>query len=653
MSDTAERSIPVDIDRVIIRFAGDSGDGMQLTGDRFTSASALLGNDLVTLPEYPAEIRAPAGTVAGVSSFQVHISDHDITTPGDAPNVLVAMNPAALKSELDKLELGGTLIVNSDTFDERSLTKAGYDDNPLTDGTLKGYTLYEVPMTSITKQACEPLGVKPRDADRSKNFFALGLISWMYTRPEQSTIEWINEKFASKPKVRDANLAAFRAGHAFGETAELFDHPYSVPPAEQRSGTYTNISGNTAMAWGLIAASQLSGLPLFLGSYPITPASDILHELSKHKNFGVRTLQAEDEIAGIGAALGASFGGHLGVTTTSGPGLALKSETLGLAISLELPAAAHRHPARRARPPACRPRPSSPTCCWPCTAATASRRCRSSRPTARPTASTWPSRRPASRSTYRTPVIVLSDGYLANGAEPWRLPTIDDAARTSTSSSPASSTTPTPTATPSSGPTCAIPRRWPARWPCPARPTSCTASAASRRPTAPATSPTTPRTTVRWSTLRAAKVAGIAKDIPDVEVRGDVDDAEILLVGWGSTWGAISGAVDRARAGGTKVAQAHLMHLNPFPAEPRRGAAPLPQGAGARDEPRPAGQAAAGRVPRRRQVGHQGEGRALHRRRARASDPGGPQVMTHDRHPRHHPQGLVERPGGALVPRLR
>src|SRR5690348_6528271 len=323
MSETKANERPVvDLDRAVIRFAGDSGDGMQLTGDRFTSASALFGNDLVTLPEYPAEIRAPAGTVAGVSAFQVHISDHDITTPGDAPNVLVAMNPAALLSELGKLEPGATVILNVDAFDERALAKAGYDHDPLTAGDLKGFNTYEVPMTSLTKQACEPLGVKPRDAERSKNFFALGLISWMYTRPEQPTIDWINAKFGSKPAVRDANLAAFRAGHAFGETAELFDHPYEVDPAKLPAGTYTNINGNTALAWGLIAASQRSQLPLFLGSYPITPASDILHELSKHKRFGVRTLQAEDEIAGIGSALGAAYGGHLAVTTTSGPGMA-------------------------------------------------------------------------------------------------------------------------------------------------------------------------------------------------------------------------------------------------------------------------------------------------------------------------------------------
>ncbi len=338
MSELAERTREVvDLDRVIIRFAGDSGDGMQLTGDRFTSVSAVLGNDLATLPEFPAEIRAPAGTLAGVSAFQIHISDHEITTPGDAPNVLVAMNPAALKSELHLLESGGTLIVNSDTFDERNLHKAGYTESPLGDSSLDDYTVYEVPMTSLTKGAVTPLGVKPRDADRSKNFFALGLVSWMYTRPVEPTLLWITERFGKTPQVADANTAAFKAGYAFGETAELFDHPYQVLPAKQQPGTYTNITGNTALAWGIVAAGQLAKLPVFLGSYPITPASDILHELSKHKNFGIRTLQAEDEIAGIGAALGAAFGGHLGYTTTSGPGMALKSETMGLAVSLELP----------------------------------------------------------------------------------------------------------------------------------------------------------------------------------------------------------------------------------------------------------------------------------------------------------------------------
>ena len=325
------------LDQVIVRFAGDSGDGMQLTGDRFTTSSAHFGNDMATFPDFPAEIRAPAGTLNGVSAFQVHISDHDILTPGDAPNVLVAMNPAALKANLELMAKGTILLVNSDAFEERNLTKAGYAENPLSDGSLGAYTVYEVPMTSITQEVCKEAGVKPRDAERSKNFFALGLVSWLYTRPIDPTLEWITERFGSKPQVAEANRRAFRAGFDFGETAELFESNYEVRPATFEPGEYVQVTGNSALAWGLIAASRLAGLPLFLGSYPITPASDILHELSRRKEFGVRTFQAEDEIAGIGAALGAAFGGSLGVTTTSGPGLDLKSETIGLAINLELP----------------------------------------------------------------------------------------------------------------------------------------------------------------------------------------------------------------------------------------------------------------------------------------------------------------------------
>lgn len=567
VTDTVDRTRadgPEELDRVIIRFAGDSGDGMQLTGDRFTSASAVLGNDLVTLPEYPAEIRAPAGTVAGVSSFQVHISDHDITTPGDAPNVLVAMNPAALRSELGKLEPGGTLIVNIDTFDERSLTKAGYTSNPLEDGTVKGYNVFEVPMTSITKKACEPLGVKPRDADRSKNLFALGLISWMYTRPQQPTIDWVNEKFAAKPKVRDANLAAFRAGHAFGETAELFDHPYSVRPAVQASGTYTNISGNVAMAWGLIAASQLSGLPLFLGSYPITPASDILHELSKHKNFGVRTMQAEDEIAGIGAALGASYGGHLGCTTTSGPGIALKSETIGLAISLELPLliidiqrggpstglptkteqsdlmmAMYGHHGESPLPVLA---PYSPAHCFDVAIEAA---------------------RIATK--YRTPVIVLSDGYLANGAEPWLIPDVESLPAMQVEFATEFNHT-DDDGNPEFWPYLRDPDTLARPWALPGTPDLMHRIGGIEKQEGSGNISYDPDNHSYMVGIRAAKVAGIAEDIPPVDLRGDVDDADILVIGWGSTWGAISGAVDRARTSGHKVAQAHLMHLNPFPA---------------------------------------------------------------------------------------
>jgi 2-oxoglutarate ferredoxin oxidoreductase subunit alpha len=553
----------MELDRVIIRFAGDSGDGMQLTGDRFTSASALFGNDLATLPVFPAEIRAPAGTLAGVSAFQVHISDHDITTPGDAPNVLVAMNPAALRSEIGELEPGGTVILNIDTFDERNLTKAGYAENPLSDGSLKGYQVYEVPMSSITKEACAPLGVKPRDADRSKNFFALGLISWMYTRPDKDTIEWIEAKFASKPQVRDANLAAFRAGHAFGETAELFDHPYQVKPAPQRPGQYTNITGNTALAWGLVAAGQLAQLPIFLGSYPITPASDILHELSKHKNFGVRTLQAEDEIAGIGAALGASFGGHLGITTTSGPGLALKSETIGLAISLELPLlvidiqrggpstglptkteqsdllmAMYGHHGESPLPIIA---PFSPSNCFE-VAIEAARLA----------------------LTYRTPVILLSDGYIANGSEPWLIPdasTLDPIPVTFATE---------PNHVGDDGeaefwPYLRDPETLARPLALPGTPGLMHRIGGIEKEEGSGNISYDPENHELMVKIRAAKVAGIANNIPELDVIGDVDDAEILVLGWGSTWGAISGAVDRVRARGRRVAQAHLIHLNPFP----------------------------------------------------------------------------------------
>jgi len=573
VSDTVEHSAdvspeaagvsPEELDRVIIRFAGDSGDGMQLTGDRFTSVSAAMGNDLATLPEFPAEIRAPAGTLAGVSAFQVHISDHDITTPGDAPNVLVAMNPAALRNELPKLEPGGTVIVNVDTFDERNVTKAGYEADPLHDGSLKGYTLYEVPMTSLTKQACEALGVKPRDADRSKNFFALGLISWMYTRPPEPTIEWIAKKFGKNELVREANLAAFRAGHAFGETAELFDHPYVVKPAPQKSGVYTNITGNAALAWGLIAAGQLAKLPIFLGSYPITPASDILHELSKHKNFGVRTLQAEDEIAGIGAALGAAYGGHLGVTTTSGPGIALKAETIGLAISLELPLIVI--DIQRGGPSTGLPTKTeqadlllamyghhgeSPV---PIVAAYSPSHCFAAATEAARIA-----------LTYRTPVLLLSDGYLANGAEPWLLPDVDSLA-------PIDVTFATE---PNHEDADGNPAFWPylrdpdtlARpWAVPGTPDLMHRIGGIEKEDGSGNISYEPENHERMVRIRAAKVAGIAKTVPPLEVVGDVEDAEILVIGWGSTWGAISGGVDRVRDRGRRVAQAHLVHLNPFP----------------------------------------------------------------------------------------
>ena len=348
------------LDRVIIRFAGDSGDGMQLAGDRFTQETAAFGNDLSTLPNFPAEIRAPAGTLPGVSSFQLHFADHDILTPGDAPDVLVAMNPAALKANLGDVPRGADIIANTDEFTKRNLGRVGYATSPLDDGSLDGYNVHAVPVTSMTVKALEEFDISRKEAERAKNMFALGLLSWLYNRPPESTLKFLESKFAAKPEIMNANVAAFRAGWNYGETTEAFSVQYEVKPATVQPGTYRNITGNTALAYGLVAASRRSGLPLFLGSYPITPASDILHELSKLKRFGVRTFQAEDEIGGVGAALGASFGGALGVTTTSGPGMALKAETIGLAVSVELPLIVC--DIQRARPPACRPRRSRPTC---------------------------------------------------------------------------------------------------------------------------------------------------------------------------------------------------------------------------------------------------------------------------------------------------
>jgi 2-oxoglutarate ferredoxin oxidoreductase subunit alpha len=553
---------PEVVDRVIIRFAGDSGDGMQLTGDRFTNTSALYGNDLATLPDFPAEIRAPAGTLAGVSAFQVHISDHDITTPGDAPDVLVAMNPAALRSQISRVANGATIIVNGDAFDDRNVAKAGYDANPLRDGSLDGFTVYEAPMTSLTRGAVEPLGVKTRDAERSKNFFALGLISWMYTRPVEPTLEWIAKRFAAKPAVADANTVAFKAGHAFGETAELFEHRYEVRPAKLPPGTYTNITGNTALAWGLVAASQLSELPLFLGSYPITPASDILHELSKHKNFGVRTLQAEDEIAGIGAAVGAAYGGHLGVTTTSGPGMALKSETMGLALNLELPLIVI--DIQRGGPSTGLPTKTeqadllmafhgrhgeSPL---PVLAARSPSHCFEAAIEAARIALKW-----------RTPVILLSDGYLANGAEPWRLPDVEGLPDLKVTFA----TEPNHTGEDGEA-------FWPyerdeqtlARdWALPGTPELMHRIGGLEKEEGSGNVSYDPANHERMVHIRDEKVRRIAEYIPELEVTGDVDDADILVLGWGSTWGAIDGASARARAKGHKIAQAHLVHLNPFP----------------------------------------------------------------------------------------
>jgi 2-oxoglutarate/2-oxoacid ferredoxin oxidoreductase subunit alpha len=560
MTETAERRAAESITRVVIRFAGDSGDGMQLTGDRFTSASALFGNDLSTFPDYPAEIRAPAGTVNGVSSFQVHISDHDITTPGDSPNVLVAMNPAALKADIHRLEQNGLLIVNSDSFSERDLTKAGYAYNPLDGDHLSNYRVVEVPMTSLTQKATEPLGVKSRDAERSKNFFALGLVSWLYSRPIEPTIAWIEKRF--KDLVKESNLAAFRAGLHFGETSELFDHPYEVAPAKLQPGEYTNISGNVALAWGLVAAGQLAKLPIFLGSYPITPASDILHELSKHKNFGIRAVQAEDEIAAAGMALGAAFSGHLGVTTTSGPGVALKSETMSLAVSLELPMllidiqrggpstglptkteAADLNIAmygRHAEAPLPIVAAYSPTHCFEAAIEAA---------------------RIAIK--YRTPVILLSDGYIANGSEPWLLPDPDTLPDISVPFAAEMNHTDAD-GNAEFWPYLRDPDTLARPWAIPGTPGLMHRVGGIEKEDGSGNISYEPENHSTMVHLRAAKVAGIANDIPPASIVGD-DDAEVCVLGWGSTWAAIDATVQRMRRNGTKLAWIHLTHLNPMP----------------------------------------------------------------------------------------
>jgi 2-oxoglutarate ferredoxin oxidoreductase subunit alpha len=564
MADTAAHERPVvDLDRAVIRFAGDSGDGMQLTGDRFTASSALFGNDLSTLPDFPAEIRAPAGTLAGVSAFQVHISDHDILTPGDHPSVLVAMNPAALKTNVADVTAAATIIVNSDEFNERNLAKAGYSSNPLTDGSLASYTVYEVPMTELTKKAAEPSGAKPRDAERSKNFFALGLISWLYARPVEATLQWIQERFGKTPMIAEANALAFKAGWNFGETTELFPNTYEVKPATLEPGTYTNISGNTALAWGLIAAGQLAKLPLFLGSYPITPASDILHELSKHKNFGVRTFQAEDEIAGIGASLGASYAGSLGITTTSGPGVDLKAETIGLAVNLELPLLII--DIQRGGPSTGLPTKTEQA---DLLQAMFGRHGEAPVPIVAPATpgECFHMAIEAARIAvkYRTPVFLLSDGYLANGAEPWCVPDVD----TLPDISVAFASEPnhvTDDGTAEFWPYLRDPATLARPWAIPGTPGLTHRIGGLEKADGSGSVSYDPSNHELMSKLRAAKVAGIAADIPEAEVDDPDGGADVLVVGWGSTYGAIQAGIRRVRAQGRQVAHLHLRHLNPFP----------------------------------------------------------------------------------------
>ena len=545
------------LERVIIRFAGDSGDGMQLTGDRFTSETAALGNDLATFPDFPAEIRAPAGSLPGVSGFQVHFADHDILTAGDRPDVLVAMNPAALKTNLADLPKGGTIIVNTDAFNDRTLQKAGYAVNPLEDGSLADYHVHEVALTSMTVGALKGIdGITPREAERSKNFFALGLMSWLYHRPIEGTIAFIDTKFAKRPEIVEANTKAFRAGWNYGETSEDFAVSYEVAPAPMAPGTYRQITGNTALSYGLIAASKLSGLPLFLGAYPITPASSILEELAGKKEFGVVTFQAEDEIAAVGAALGASFGGSLGVTASAGPGVVLKAETIGLAIALELPLVVL--DIQRAGPSTGMPtKPEqadllmvlygrngeSPV---PVVAASSPSQC-------------FDAAIEAVRLAvkYRTPVYLLSDAYLANGSEPWLIPDVESLPDISTPFAEAGTGTFEPY------------RRDPETL---ARPWAIPGTAGLEHRIgglekadvtgAISYDPDNHDLMVR---LRAQKVAGIAADIPELEVDDPDGDAELLVIGWGSTYGPIGAAVKRVRRQGRRVAWAHLHYLNPFP----------------------------------------------------------------------------------------
>jgi len=544
------------LDRVIIRFAGDSGDGMQLTGDRFTSETAVMGNDLSTLPDFPAEIRAPAGSLPGVSGFQLHFADHDILTPGDAPSVLVAMNPAALKTNLRDLPKGGTLIVDTDQFKERNLAKAGYETNPLEDGSLEDFHLHPVALTSMTVEGLKGIeGVTSREAERSKNFFALGLMSWLYNRPTDGTLDFIQKKFGKRPEIAQANATALRAGYAYGETSEDFAVSYQIAPAKLAPGTYRQITGNTALAYGLIAAAKLSGLELFLGAYPITPASSILEELARHKSFGVRTFQAEDEIAAVGAALGAAFGGSLSVTTSAGPGVVLKAETIGLGVTLELPLVIL--DIQRAGPSTGMPtKPEqadllmvmfgrngeSPV---PVIAASTPSQC-------------FHAAIEAARIAlkYRTPVYLLSDAYLANGSEPWLIPDV--------ASLPDIRTTFATEADGDFMPYARDPETLARPWALPGTPGLEHRIGGLEKADVTGSISYDPDNHDLMTRLRAAKVAGIARDIPLLEV-DDPDGARTLVLGWGSTYGPIGAAVKRVRRDGHRIAQAHLHYLNPFP----------------------------------------------------------------------------------------
>jgi 2-oxoglutarate/2-oxoacid ferredoxin oxidoreductase subunit alpha len=547
------------LDRVVIRFAGDSGDGMQLTGDRFTSEAAAFGNDLATQPNFPAEIRAPQGTLPGVSSFQLHFADYDILTPGDRPDVLVAMNPAALKANIDDLPKGGILIVNTDEFTKRNLVKVGYAADPLEDDTLtETYQVHKVAMATLTIGALENTGLGKKDAERAKNMFALGLLSWMYHRPTEGTERFLREKFAKKPDIAEANVLAFRAGWNYGETTESFAVTYEVAPAKLNQGTYRQITGNTALAYGIVAAGQQSGLPVVLGTYPITPASDILHELSRHKNFGITTLQAEDEIAGIGAALGASYGGALGVTSTSGPGVALKSETIGLAVMTELPLIVidvqRGGPStglptkteqadllqamfgRNGESPVAIVAPQSPADCFDAALEAA-----------------------RIALVYRTPVLLLSDGAIANGSEPWLIPDLSELPDLTVEFA----SEPNSPDGESFWPYLRDPETLARPWAVPGTAGLQHRIGGLEKADGSGNISYDPANHDHMVRLRQRKIDGI--EVPDVEVDDPSGQARVLVVGWGSSYGPIGAAARRVRKLGMPVAHAHLRHLNPFP----------------------------------------------------------------------------------------
>ena len=547
------------LDRVVIRFAGDSGDGMQLTGDRFTSDSASLGNDFATLPNFPAEIRAPQGTIAGVSSFQLHFANDDIKTPGDKPDVLVAMNPAALKANLADLKRGGLIIADTNEFTKRNLAKVGYATNPLEDGSLVDYQLHAIDLTGLTVASVEQFKLGRKDASRAKNMFSLGLLTWLYTRPAEHTLEFLDKKFSGDPDIRDSNKAAFLAGHAYGETTETFAVRYEVAAAPVPPGTYRQITGNKALALGLMAGAAKANLPLFLGAYPITPASDVLHELSRAKDQGVTTFQAEDEIAAAGAALGASYAGHLGVTTTSGPGMALKSVTISLAVMLEQPLVVC--DIQRAGPSTGMPTKTEQAdllqslfgrhgeAPLPVLAAQSPADC---------FATAVEGVRIALR--YRTPVIVLSDGYLANGAEPWLIP--DLAAMDVID--PGFATEP-------NGPDGTFlpylrDEKLARAWAIPGTPGLEHRVGGIEKADGTGNISYAPDNHEKMVRLRQAKVDGIVADIPDLVVDDPSGEASVLVLGWGSTWGPIAAAAKRVRDTGRNIAVTHIRHLNPLPA---------------------------------------------------------------------------------------